>query len=351
MKTMEEIYDEMAAAFTASTGQGVGKAGDLAARLYAVAAQVKGLYAQGEWVERQCFPQTAEGEFLDKHAQLRGLTRRGAVRAEGVLRFSVDGAGSADLAIPAGTVCMTAGQARFETLWEGVLKAGELAAEVPARAVEPGAAGNVPAGSVLSMAVAPVGVSRCVNPAAFQGGADAEDDESLRRRVLETFRRLPNGANAAFYEQGAMSFPEVAAAAVLPRNRGIGTVDVVIATGQGMPEEALLRRVREFFQEKREIAVDVGVLAPTEKTVDVAVKVKPREGADFAGVKTAVETAVRGWFGGEALGQDVLRARLCDLVFGCEGVENYVLTAPAADAAVTAAELPRLGTLTVEAWT
>lgn len=349
MKTIEEIYGEMAAAFANATGQGVGRAGDLAARLYAVAAQVKGLYAQSEWVARQCFPQTAAGDFLDKHARLRGLSRRGAARAEGMLRFFVERAGSADLSIAAGTVCMTAAQERFETVEDAALPAGALYADAPARALEPGAAGNVPGGSVLSMAVAPVGVSRCGNPAAFQGGADAEGDESLRARVLETFKRLPNGANAAFYEQGAMSFPEVAAAAVLPRNRGVGTVDVVVSTAQGMPDGALLERLRAYFEARREIAVDVGVLAPVGRTVDVSVKVKPAEGAAFDDVKAAVESRLRGWFGGEALGRSVLRARLGELVFTAEGVENYALTAPAADVTVGPAELPRLGSLTVEA--
>ena len=102
---------------------------------------------------------------------------------------------------------MTAAQVRFETTEAGVLKAGQTSAQVRARAVEPGAAGNAAAGTVRAMAVAPVGVSRCTNPEAFSGGLDAEGDESLRERVLETFRRMPNGANAAFYQQEALSFP------------------------------------------------------------------------------------------------------------------------------------------------
>ena len=88
MKTVEEIYQEMAAAFAEETGAEVSAGGDLAVRLYAVAAEIYSLYVQGEWVVRQCFPQTAEGEYLDRHAQLRGLTRKEAERAEGVIRFS-----------------------------------------------------------------------------------------------------------------------------------------------------------------------------------------------------------------------------------------------------------------------
>lgn len=347
MKTVDEIYGELAAAFAGATGQTAGQDGDLAVRLYAVAAQVYALYVQADWTARQCFPQTAAGEYLDQHAFLRGLERKEAAQAVGVIRFHVDQVGSTDLTIPAGTVCMTAGLVRFETTEAAVLQAGRLYVDAPAKAVEPGAAGNAAAETILTMAVAPVGVSRCSNPEGFTGGTDQEDDETLRARVLETYRRLPNGANAAFYEQGALSFPEVAAAVVLPRRRGTGTVDVVVSTAAGSPDEELLEQLTAYFQERREIAVDVQVLAPKEKTVDVSVTVAAKEGSDAAGVRTAVEQALRSWFNGELLGQNVLRAKLGAVIFGVEGVENYDLTAPAADVAVEQDELPKLGSLSV----
>ena len=347
MKTVNEIYGELAAAFAGATGQTAGQDGDMAVRLYAVAAQVYALYLQADWTARQCFPQTAAGEYLDQHAFLRGLERKEAAQAVGVIRFHVDQAGSTDLTIPAGTVCMTAGLVRFETTEAAVLRSGNLYVDAPARAVEPGAAGNAAAGTILTMAVAPVGVSRCSNPEGFTGGTDKEDDEKQRERVLETYRRLPNGANAAFYEQGALSFPEVAAVAVLPKRRGTGTVDVVVATAAGVPDEELLETLTAYFQERREIAVDVQVLAPKEKTVDVSVTVAAKEGSDAASVQTAVEQALRSWFNGGLLGQDVLRARLGAVIFGVEGVANYDLTAPAEDVAVEQDELPKLGSLSV----
>ena len=108
--------------------------------------------------------------------------------------------------------------------------AGALSVDAPIRALVPGAAGNVSAGTIVSMAVAPMGISACSNPLPCAGGADGEGDAALRERVLESFKRLPNGANAAFYQQGALSFDQVAAAAVVPRPRGVGSVDVVPAT-------------------------------------------------------------------------------------------------------------------------
>lgn len=144
-----------------------------------------------------------------------------------------------------------------------------------------------------------------------------------------------------------MAFDEVAAVTVLPRSRGVGTVDVVIATQSGEPGEELLERVEERFQKAREIAVDVQVSGPVKQTVDVSVQIQAEEGRDASAVKAAVQAAVQGWFNGTRLGKPVLRARLGSLIYGVEGVENYVLTSPAADVLVEKNVLPALGTLSV----
>jgi len=108
MKSIEELYSGILADLCERTGTQISGTSEMAVRLYAVAAQIHALYVQGEWVARQCFPQTAQGEYLDRHAALRGLSRRGAARAQGTLCFLVDGASGSDLAVPLGTVCMTA---------------------------------------------------------------------------------------------------------------------------------------------------------------------------------------------------------------------------------------------------
>ena len=348
MKTIDEIYREMLACFGEETGLEPREGTDLSARMYALAAQVYALYVQADWVTRQAFPQTAEGEYLDYHAQLRSLERKPALPAQGTVRFTAGEAAQSDRSIPQGTVCMTAGLVRFATTQAAVLPAGELTVDVPVQALEPGTAGNVSAQTVVSMAVAPMGIASCTNPQAFAGGADGEGDEDLRARVLDTFRRLPNGANAAFYEQGALSFDQVAAAAVIPKPRGLGSVDVIVSTLAGTPGEELLEQLQDYFEQRREIAVDVQVKAPTPVTVNVAVQVKAKGGWDKTQVLDQVEEALEGWFDGKLLGQDVLLARLGSLIYGCDGVENYAVSAPAADLAVDADELPVLGTLSVE---
>lgn len=348
MKTIDEIYQEMLSRFGERTGLEPREGCDLSARLYALAAQVYALYVQGEWVARQAFPQTAEGVYLDYHAQLRGLERKPPVAAEGMVRFTAGEASPAPRDIPQGTVCMTTGLVRFETSKPAVLAAGALSVDAPIRALVPGAAGNVSAGTIVSMAVAPMGISACYNPLPCAGGADGEGDAALRERVLDTFKRLPNGANAAFYQQGALSFEQVAAAAVIARPRGVGSVDVVPATLEGVPGQELLEALRDYFQERREIAVDLVVRAPETRTVNIAVQVETEEGRDQEQVLERVRRAIQGWFTGKLLGQDVLLARLGSLIYSCEGVVNYAISAPGADVPVEQDQLPVLGTLSVE---
>ena len=347
MKEWTEIYEQMRGTFAQRAGFVPSEGCDSAVRLYALAAELQSLLMQADWVLDQSFPQTAQGMYLDYHAETRGITRGAAEKAAGVIRFAAADKVTAACPIEKSTVCMTAEGVRFETTEDAAIAVGSQWADVPAQAVEAGAGGNVIAGTVTLLSAMPVGVVQCTNPTAFSGGCDAESDEALRGRVLASYQRLPNGANAAYYEQEAMRYPGVAAAKAVGRARGIGTVNVVIATHAGVPDAALLAAVETDLQKKREIAVDVKVLAPTVETVAVTAALKAAPGYTFAEAKAGAQSALEALFTGELLGKSVTTARLLTLLCGVEGVENVHLTAPAADVAVGSTELPMLGTVTI----
>ena len=347
MKEWTEIYEQMRGTFAQRAGFVPSEGCDSAVRLYALAAELQSLLMQADWVLDQSFPQTAQGMYLDYHAETRGITRAAAEKAAGVIRFAAADKVTAACPIEKGTVCMTAEGVRFETTEDAAIAVGSQWADVPAQAVEAGAGGNVIAGTVTLLSAMPVGVVQCTNPTAFSGGCDAESDEALRGRVLASYQRLPNGANAAYYEQEAMRYPGVAAAKAVGRARGIGTVNVVIATHAGVPDAALLAAVETDLQKKREIAVDVKVLAPAVETVAVTAALKATPGYTFAEAKASAQSALEALFTGELLGKSVTTARLLTLLCGVEGVENVHLTAPAEDVAVGSTELPMLGTVTI----
>jgi len=347
MKTTDEIYQEMREDYTRETGIVLSDSGDMALRLKAFAAQLNSLWAQAEWVKRQAFPQTARGMHLDYHAQLRGLSRGGATKAQGEVTFYINEAVSALLTIPAGTVCLAESGTEFITREADGIVSGELECTVQVAARFSGGLGNVPAGSVVRMAEAPVGILGCVNAKGFSGGREQESDEALRERIISSYRRLPNGANAAFYEAQALSVDGVSVAVVVPRARGIGTVDIIVAAETGMPTSGLVNKVAELLEAQREICVDLCVRAPEAISVEVSASIEIEKGHSFDAVSAKVRAALESHFGGERLGQDVLVAELGSIIFAVEGVRNYSLTMPAGDISMGDTQLPVLSPLTI----
>ena len=350
MKTAEEIFESMLADFEESAGFRINSGCDMALRMRAAAEEIAEVYAYAESVRTQCFPQTASGEYLDSHAGMRGIRRMEAAKAVGSITFSVNGTAAVSLSVPAGCVCMTASGMSFETLEEGVIAVGESSCTVAAECMTAGSIGNAAGGTVTYMASAPIGVTACSNEAAFSGGADEESDEELRQRVVSSFRRLPNGANAAYYEQEALAVEGVAAAVVTPRAYGIGTVRVTVAGASGTPSGELLSAVLERLEAAREICVDITVAAPTETVVNITAAVDVKDGYDETDVYARVQAALTAYFTGRLLGQSITRARLGSIIFGVEGVENYSLALPASDVSVSDTGLPVLGTVSIGAW-
>lgn len=348
MRTTEEIYNAMVGSIAAESGAVVAEGGDLSLRLHAVAAEVFSLEAQADFLSRQCFPQTAVGAYLDRHAELRGLTRGGAQKARGALRFYLAQAAAEAVEIPAGTRCMTAAGAAFVTTAAGSIAAGTTYCSVAAEAVLAGSSANVPAGSIVYMMHAPAGVDGVTNDAAFSGGTDGESDAALRERVRRSYRLLPNGANAAYYESKVMNLEHVAAVSVLPCARGIGTVDVIFATHSGVPSAAEIAAVQALLDSEREICVDIAVSAPATQAVDIAAVLQIAADRDAAAVLAAAKAAMEAYFGSGLLGKAVYRARLAALLMAVDGVENCVLSAPASDIASVADVLPIVGSVTLE---
>lgn len=350
MKTADEIFQEMKNLFAEKTGYEISDECDMAVRMYAAASQTEALYIYGQWVMRQYFPQTAEGEYLDRHGELRGLLRESAVCAEGEMSFTVSTAAKSDIDIPAGTVCVNAAGAEFVTLTDGKIAAGSKSCTVAARAINAGKAGNAAAKTVIFMTNAPVGVESCINQSAFWGGRDAEEDDAYRARILESYKTLPNGANAAWYKKTALEIPGVASAGVSCCPRGAGSVDVYIASKSGLPDENLLAAVQAVFDEKREICSDVQVLSPMEASLSIEAEVKVLPGYNADQVCAAVTDALSGIFDSRILGRKLYMTELCDCIHHVPGVESYRLINPDFDYISQPNVIMKAGEITVSRW-
>ncbi|MFA9381168.1 MAG: baseplate J/gp47 family protein [Acetanaerobacterium sp.] len=348
MADYDAILRAMTDRFTELAGFSPDAASDIGIRMKVLAAQIFSLQSELESLREGLFPTTARAERLDLHAQTRGLVRKAALPSTGVLRFFRQTQAVYDILIPAGTVCQTEGGAvQAETTTECVLAAGQLYADAPAQSVQTGAGANVAADHVTVFATAPQGVYGVTNPAPFEGGQDAEGDEGLRERLLASYHTISNGTNAAFYYAEAMKHDFVYSASVLPRARGIGTVDVV-AAGRGIPlAQQELDLIGEELARKKEICVDVAVRAPVLCPVDIAIALRPLDEYGFEGVQAAVEQHITEYIRDRKISEPLLLSQLSGSLCAMDGVYNFRVTNPAQDVAAEADELITLGELAV----
>lgn len=219
---MKDKYRELA-------GYEPDDASDIGIRIKVLAGEIYSTSAAVEWLKRQTFYQTASGEQLDERAAERGVARKPASGAVGVLTFSRSAPLWFPAVLPAGTVCATSGEgaARYVTTEDATLPANSLSLDVPARAETPGAAGNALAGTVTVLVTPSAAVESVTNSAAFTGGTDGESDDALRARLLQRCAQPANGTNAAWYRQLALSCAGVACTVKAKAGHGAFAVRVL----------------------------------------------------------------------------------------------------------------------------
>jgi baseplate J-like protein len=311
-----------------------------ASRLASCAA---GQYAHQTWITRQIFPDTADTDYLERHAALRGITRRAATRAGGTATL----AGTAGAVLPAGAQ-MKLGN-RFYTTTADATIDGSLSARVPIVATEAGEQGNCDTTAGQLMA-ASAGISSDVVLSAT-GGTDAENDASLLSRLLERIRRPPAGGNRHDYKNWALSVDGVSSAYVYPLRRGLGTVDVAITSANQLPSAETLAAVQNYIDAVRPVtAKNVRVLAPDITRVDVRVRVK-LAGADWAAAQREIQAALDAYFDALIPADDVVVSQLEAVISNAAGVVDRVLLAPRANLTadtVNKIEWFKLGSLNME---
>ena len=347
MESYQGILTRMEEAYRAETGQEVTAVSDLGLRLRVLAGELFRLEGELEWLGRQAFPQTAWGEELDLHGAQRGLPRREAKQAAGVLTFSRYLPLDFDLVIPAGTVAASGGEeaVEYETTEEATLTAGELTVDVPARAVAGGAQGNAASGYINTLVTPVSGIDYVVNEAAFTGGEDREPDDSYRERILAAWTRRAAGGTAGFYEELALSVEGVTLAQAVPQEDGPGTVGLYL-WGQGAaPSEAALQQAEDLIQAQRELGVTVSVESAVSYAVNVYGTIKPKNGGDAAQAAEVMETALEAWFAQRKIGDPVYLTDLTQVLLEAAAVEKLSFAANMRDIAGTDGVLPVLGTV------
>lgn len=309
-------------------------ASDIGIRLKTVAGQLFALYSKCDWLLRQAFPQTANGEYLDLHAQQRAVTRKPAYKAEGEITFYRETEAITDVSIPAGTICSTSGEnaKRFITTENAVLQTGSISVTVSAQAESTGKDYNCAANTVTVMVTAPQGIISATNEKEFTGGCDVEDDESLRQRLENTYSDISNGANTAFYREVALRHTDIGDANAVARLRGRGTVDVAVySSSNTLPSQTVIDEVAQMLNEAREVGTDVSVYSAQEIFTPIRIYVLASVGYSTDEVIERTLNAVSEFIKNIGIGKTLYLKDLHALVQSIEGIENYRISSPSRD--------------------
>ena len=338
METYEEIYQRMSGRYRQESGASFDEASDIAIRLRVLAGELYNMQTSMEWLKRQLFPSRATGEFLDRFARQRGLTRRSATKATGMLRFSVNETKSAPVVIPAGTAVSTDGErpVRVYTTADSEIPPFSYSALVPAEAEQAGYSGNINAFTARIPVSVPAMVDSVTNPGAFFGGADTESDTALRERILDSYIDRPNGMNAAYYKALALSVDGIDKVGVLSKARGVGTVDVYVKGVDGEVSDAKLAQVQQVLSDARELNVNVQAAKAYHLFYDMTVQVRAKPGFTHEEVEEKMTAAFEDYVNHIPMGEKLYLSKLGVYLMETGCIETYVfdvsmvdMTAPA----------------------
>jgi uncharacterized phage protein gp47/JayE len=326
----------------------------------ALAGAVHGLYGYQDTIAAEIFPETcSEERLLNVHAPfwLPNSGRTEATTARGTVLLT----GNAGTATDAGTVFNRADGTQFALLTGGVVAGdGQLLASVVC--LTAGQAGNTEPGGTLQLAnpVAGLNSVATVQSPGLSGGADIEDIEDLRARVVAVRRNGGQVGRAVDWESWALEVPGVTRAWAAPKLMGAGSMTVYFmrdGDAAPYPDAAEQAAVQAYLETTGTPWGELFAVAPIRKLVPMSIKLVP----DNASNRSAVTKALTVLFSSEASpvardsegrttlpvsGVTILRSHITEAISGTTGEYDHTLSLPAGNVVCAIGELAELGTIT-----
>lgn len=307
------------------------------------AGATSGLHGHIKWAADQILPDTCDEDMLLRIAKLRLKTPRGeAVASTGPVVMK----GTPTAVIDAGTILQVPDGRRYAVA--AAVEFVGVTATVTVTAVDPGRAGDVDAGAAIEL-VSPVpGVeySGTVGAGGISGGTDQETVESLRSRVIRSYRIVPQGGAADDYVTWALDAGYGITRAWCIRNyMGPGTVGLFVVRDNDadpIPAQVVLDQVKAAIEATRPVTAELYVLAPVPKPLAFQIKAFP----DTTQIRAAIEKSLRDLLKREGeLGVTVIHTHLTEAISTSPGENDHQLAAPAADVVLAVNEIPTFGSL------
>ncbi|MCJ9720783.1 baseplate J/gp47 family protein [Agrobacterium sp. SHOUNA12C] len=197
--------------------------GTFAQILRVIGLEIREIYDHQSWLGRQMFIDTAEEEYVLRHASIWGVGQRAAIKAVGSVLIE----GISGTTLPAGIELSSSTAVIYVTTAAATIASGGTVIVV-AEATEAGADGNLEAGIQMTTVTAYPTISKVTVAAAFVGGAAEEDMDELRASTQTRIRQPPHGGAAFDYPVWVGSKFSVKAVSPIEGWIGRGSVGVVV---------------------------------------------------------------------------------------------------------------------------
>lgn len=290
--------------------------------------------------------------YLEELAALRGVDRIEATAAVTTLRFTIGSPLESVVAIPAGTRVTNGNDVHFATDEYVEIAAGETTVTVSATCTTTGAGGNgFAAGEFNTLVNTLPYITAVTNTDTTSGGADTEDDDSLKDRIYNAPSSYSTAGSAGAYEYYAKSV-DPSISDVVVQSTTAGTVEVYfVCDGGEQPSESLINKVSNALADDniRPLTDKVVVQAPKTQTYDVSFTyyISSSDKSAVSTIQAAVNTAVSLYntWQTEKIGRDINPDHLIRKLMEA-GVKRVVRTSPSFTV-LTGDTIAKLGTMTV----
>lgn len=311
------------------------------------AAAVHTLYGYLDYLARNMLPDLCDEDWLYRHARIKRCPRKDAVSAAGFIRW--DGI-SGTPTLPAGTQIQRDDQVTYTTTQ--TVKAAGGVLRVPVTADAAGAAGNTDDGMALRLGTPVSGIPSTGYADMLTGGANIEDLETWRARVLERYYWIPQGGADPDYIIWAKEISGITRAWTFRHWKGKGTVGVMVATNDPehpAPGDDVVLAVRNHILPLAPVAGGgLFVFAATEKSIPMTIALAK----DTPEIRAAVIAELNSLMlrDGAPSGKIYL-SRISEAISLASGEVAHHLRSPAADVVLGQTELPILGAITWATYT
>lgn len=277
-------------------------------------------------------PKYSRGDYLEVLASFWGLSRREATPAVGVAEFTLSAVREDDIFIPKGTRVSPGEKIFFSTDEDLIIRSPATTGRVGITCQQAGDIGNGYAAGRISIIVDPVAyVAQVRNVEKTQGGADVEDDESLRTRIYYAPKGYSVAGPKESYQFWVREFSQ-AVEGVGITSPSAGKVDICLTLAGGeIPEESYIERLKEYLEDKRPLTDELTIHAPeiVRFDLDITYYINRSDANREIETKAAVEAAVQQYLAWQesTIGRDLNPDKLVALVIGA-GAKRIEATNP-----------------------